>query len=82
MLSRRPNWERSPLNLGFYIYCFSKENLVLQHIQYLGDLIHIRSLYKQQLPIRADYKDLEKFLQKDMQIKYIFLKQKFLSREV
>lgn len=37
-------------------------------MQYLRDLIRIRSLEKQQLPIRADCKDLEKFLWKDMQI--------------
>lgn len=81
MLSRRPDCERNPLNSGFYTYCFSKENLVMQHTQYLGDLIRIRSWDKQQLPIRVDYRDLEKFLQRDMQIKYTFLIQKSFLQE-
>jgi len=53
----------------------------MQHTQYLGDLIHIRSWDKQQLPIRVDYRDLEKFLQRDMQIKYTFLIQKSFLQE-
>lgn len=32
---------------------------------------------KKQPPIRADWKDLEKFLRKDREIKCILLKQKF-----
>lgn len=53
----------------------------MQHTQYLGDLIRIRSWDKQQLPIRVDYRDLEKFLQRDMQIKYTFLIQKSFLQE-
>lgn len=80
MLSRRPDWETSPLNFGFDMCCFPKENLVLQYLQYVRHLIHVRSLDKKQPPIRTECKDLEKFLQKDRQIKCTLLKQKSFNR--